>query len=374
MRLGLIFDHFWPGRGGAEASLFGLMEALAARGHDVVVYCRDGQAGKGVTLAKVAVGWGGRGKQERQFAAAAVNAARQDHRLVYGVRHLLDADLYQPHGGTWAATREARHRVRGAGAIRRRWDRLSPKQRYFCQADEQVFAGIPPKVTLAVSEMVREDIARRYGRFDPRVEVVWPAIDRRFHSELREQPKWRAARERKRGLEFLFVGHDLHLKGFPRLLDAFALSSRAQDGSCLRVVGRARTSQVRSLARAAGLEHAVVLEGPQRDMESCYAAADVLVHPTHYDPCALVSLEALASGLPVITTRQNGAWPWVEQGGGRVLGDRFDVEELVAALEQPWRERPPAFLSQRDTVFDARRMTDRIESFLREIDGQRNAS
>ena len=42
-------------------------------------------------------------------------------------------------------------------------------------------------------------------------------------------------------------------------------------------------------------------------MRDCYFAADFLVHPTFYDPCSLVVLEALACGLPVITTRYNGA-------------------------------------------------------------------
>ena len=44
-----------------------------------------------------------------------------------------------------------------------------------------------------------------------------------------------------------------------------------------------------------------------REMRNAYFAADFLVHPTFYDPCSLVVLEALACGLPVITTRANGA-------------------------------------------------------------------
>ena len=51
----------------------------------------------------------------------------------------------------------------------------------------------------------------------------------------------------------------------------------------------------------------VVFTGPVADTVPYYAAADVYVHPSWYDPCSLVVLEALASGLPVITSTMNGA-------------------------------------------------------------------
>ena len=57
--------------------------------------------------------------------------------------------------------------------------------------------------------------------------------------------------------------------------------------------------------------------GHRADPKDAYFAADFLVHPTFYDPCSLVALEALACGLPVITTRYNGAERTADAAGGR---------------------------------------------------------
>ena len=64
-----------------------------------------------------------------------------------------------------------------------------------------------------------------------------------------------------------------------------------------------------------------------------YAAADAYVQPTFYDPCSLVVLEALASGLPVVTSRFNGVSELLTQGReGYVIYDPADHYELAEAL------------------------------------------
>ena len=74
---------------------------------------------------------------------------------------------------------------------------------------------------------------------------------------------------------------------------------------------RRRAPEVRALSngRRAGSASRIAsrFSAIARDPKDCYFAADYLVHPTFYDPCSLVALEALACGLPVITTRYNGA-------------------------------------------------------------------
>jgi UDP-glucose:(heptosyl)LPS alpha-1,3-glucosyltransferase len=75
----------------------------------------------------------------------------------------------------------------------------------------------------------------------------------------------------------------------------------------LLVVGSPRTAAYERLARRLGIGQRVCFAGHCADMRNGYFAADFLVHPTFYDPCSLVALEALACGLPVITTRCNGA-------------------------------------------------------------------
>ena len=70
-------------------------------------------------------------------------------------------------------------------------------------------------------------------------------------------------------------------------------------------------------------------------MRNCYFAADFFVHPTFYDPCSLVVLEALACGLPVITTRYNGAAEVLHPPReGFVIDDPHDLDQLAGAMKQ----------------------------------------
>ena len=65
-------------------------------------------------------------------------------------------------------------------------------------------------------------------------------------------------------------------------------------------------------------------------MQHCYFAADFLVHPTFYDPCSLVVLEALACGLPVITTATTApASCCGAPQAGYVIDDPHDHEQLA---------------------------------------------
>ena len=80
-----------------------------------------------------------------------------------------------------------------------------------------------------------------------------------------------------------------------------------------------------------------------RDVEDCYWSSDFFVQPTYYDPCSLVVMEALACGLPVITTAQNGASELMANGReGYVLSSPRARGELIAALEHMTDDTAPA--------------------------------
>jgi UDP-glucose:(heptosyl)LPS alpha-1,3-glucosyltransferase len=83
------------------------------------------------------------------------------------------------------------------------------------------------------------------------------------------------------------------------------------------------------------VDRRVIFAGPTADTYGFYRAGDFFVLPTYHDPCSLVVLEALAMGLPSVTTVQNGACEVIEEGRhGYVLKDPGDVEGLAAAMRQ----------------------------------------
>jgi UDP-glucose:(heptosyl)LPS alpha-1,3-glucosyltransferase len=136
------------------------------------------------------------------------------------------------------------------------------------------------------------------------------------------------------GVLLLIVAHNFRLKGVYELLEAVRrLVARGQPVH-LTVVGGKRLRAARRAAKRLGVEGRVHFAGRVTDVVPFYAAADVYVQPTRYDPCSLVVLEALASGLPVITSRHNGMAEQIADGiEGSVLHDPANVAELTSRLE-----------------------------------------
>jgi UDP-glucose:(heptosyl)LPS alpha-1,3-glucosyltransferase len=121
------------------------------------------------------------------------------------------------------------------------------------------------------------------------------------------------------------------LKGLAPLIKALP---HVTDGRRCRIVviGGANFQRYKSLARRLGVADRVTFLGFRSDPRDAYFGADFLVHPTFYDPCSLVVLEALACGLPVVTSRYNGAAEKLDPECGLVVTDPHDARELGAAL------------------------------------------
>ena len=101
----------------------------------------------------------------------------------------------------------------------------------------------------------------------------------------------------------------------------------------LLVVGKEDPAAYAALAKQLGVGDRVVFHPPTSTPQEFYRQADFFVLPTRHDPCSLVVLEALAMGLPVISTRFNGATEIMDHGThGFVLDDPADVDALAAAM------------------------------------------
>src|SRR5204863_5646925 len=116
------------------------------------------------------------------------------------------------------------------------------------------------------------------------------------------------------------------------LLHAVRLLPAAHSFRLLIVADR-RTRGYERQARRLGVADRVRFLGHCPDMRNAYFAADFLVHPTFYDPCSLVVLEALACSLPVITSRANGASELLHPlQEGYVVVDPHDHQRLACCL------------------------------------------
>jgi UDP-glucose:(heptosyl)LPS alpha-1,3-glucosyltransferase len=196
-----------------------------------------------------------------------------------------------------------------------------------------VFLRTPQVV--AISRLGAAEIARLHGVPETRLTVVYNGVDLvRFHPEHRTRE--RAAARAEAGVPVgawvaLFTGSGFERKGLDTALRGLALLG---DGaSRLLVVGKGDTRPYRRLAERLGLGERVRWLGPRPDVERWYAAADVLVLPTRYEPFGNVHLEALASGLPVVTTTAAGGAEAVDSESGVVVPPG-DPRAVTRALER----------------------------------------
>ena len=133
----------------------------------------------------------------------------------------------------------------------------------------------------------------------------------------------------------LFAGNNYRLKGLEPLMESLLVLKEQFPAQpfILLVVGRGQISRYVRLARKLGVSNTVRFLGSVTSMEQFYAASDIYVHPTFYDSCSLTVLEALASGLPVVTSRFNGAADAIlSEEGGIVFGDPLDVATIAQSI------------------------------------------
>jgi UDP-glucose:(heptosyl)LPS alpha-1,3-glucosyltransferase len=188
--------------------------------------------------------------------------------------------------------------------------------------------------------MVKGHLERFHGVSPDRIRVIPNAID----ADRLAVPDPKASREtvrRRHGLSDgdlvgLFVAHNFRLKGLPALLETLATRSRNAPHARpihLLVCGGGKIPPMRALVKRLGLEETVHLIGFAPDVKDYYHAADFFVLPSYYDPCSLVVFEALACGLPVITTAKNGAGDVITEGReGFVIPRPDDRAAMAAAL------------------------------------------
>jgi UDP-glucose:(heptosyl)LPS alpha-1,3-glucosyltransferase len=188
---------------------------------------------------------------------------------------------------------------------------------------------------IAVSHQVKADIEKHYG-VDPQKVVVIPhGVDgEAFHPRNRSTSRTRVRRQL--GLSdtdfvALFVGGDYRLKGLVPLLRAAKRVPKAR----ILAAGVHQSSAIEQTIHLNDLVGRVALLGSTTDMPSLYAAADCFVLPTRYDTFSLATLEAMASGLPVIVSRAAGVSELLTSGKDcLLLDDPDDVGVLTEQLEK----------------------------------------
>ena len=337
MRFATAIHDFSRRKGGAERYIVDLCTRMANEGYEVHVYAEHWEEeAQGIHLHRVKTLPFPKSLRLLSFAIKATREMKKgDYDVTLGVGNTLEANVLQPHGGVhwawfWRSLRAYDNpilwTIKFFGRI------LSPKQWMSGWIENAPYKRKILYKIIAISDMVKEDIIRWYGIPDHQIEVVYNGVDiERFH------PGSRQFRDvvRKRhsiGEEFLilFVSNNFRMKGLGFLIKALAHLKKEGHLPCkLLILGRDRRDSYLRLAKRMGVFEQIVFAGSTDEPEKYYGAADLLVHPTFYDACSLTVLEALASGLPVITTSSNGASGMlINNESGFVIEDPRNIKTL----------------------------------------------
>jgi len=199
-----------------------------------------------------------------------------------------------------------------------------------------MFTAPDLKAIIANSRRGKEEIIRLYGVDPNRIHVVYNGIDPVCtNQELKAVHRQALAEEFGLGeeLRLLYVGSGFKRKGVAAAIRAAA---RLSVPFRLFIVGKGNASAFRRLAKRLGIHDRVIFTGPRKDVVQFYQGCDLFVFPTLYDPFSNATLEAMAHGLPVITSVFNGVAELIRDGGnGFVVQDPLDdaaISECLRAL------------------------------------------
>jgi glycosyltransferase involved in cell wall biosynthesis len=184
------------------------------------------------------------------------------------------------------------------------------------------FRARPGKRLIAVSAGVRGELGRWYGVPSDAVAVIHNGVEPAEFTAEALAPL-RAPTREALGLPadapvVLYVG-DFYRKGLAVAISALAAAERPD--AWLLVVGRGEYDAFRAHAARLGVAERLCFTGFVPDTRPYFAAADVFVFPTRYEPFGMVVTEAMAAGLPVITTRAAGAAEVIAHGEDGLLVD-----------------------------------------------------
>jgi UDP-glucose:(heptosyl)LPS alpha-1,3-glucosyltransferase len=345
MDIALCYESVLPARGGCEHYISDLARRLSRDGHAVHLYaCRwDANALPPAThYHRLPTPHGPRFLRPWRFAEACeAELTKRRHDVTLGFDKTWGQDILYPQGGLHVASTAQnilKHPPGPGRFLARLLKSIDPAARSFARLERKQYLGPRRPLIVVNSQMVRRHFEECYEIPPNEVRVLPSAIDpARFAAD--DRPKRRAEERQRWGVAddesvALFVAMNYRLKGLGPLIQALP-HVPVNRSSRLVVIGHPNTSRYERLARAVGVADRVIFLGFRADPRDAFFGADFLVHPTFYDPCSLVVLEALACGLPVITSRYNGAAELLSpEREGFVIDDPHDHRSLGEAISK----------------------------------------
>ena len=331
-QLTLVRQKYTP-YGGAERFVSRTLETLSAQGLDIRVMARKWQGDTPFTVEQCNPFYLGRLSRDSGFGRAVCNRLSKRQGLVQSHERIPCCDIYRAGDGVHREWLRQRARLRGK--LSESFSQLSPYHRYTLNAEARLFNSSRLKAVICNSAMVQKELQEWFGMPEKKLPVIHNGVDsNKFHPALRDEYLETIRNQWNIPLDaplFLYVGSGFERKGLGPCIEA--MKRLNEPSARLLAVGKDRnTGRYKKLAAKLGVDKQVIFAGPQNDVRPYYAAADVLLLPTLYDPFPNVVLEGMACGLPVITSTKSGSTDIIEQGVNGYYCDALDSKALAGFM------------------------------------------
>ncbi|MCH9613906.1 MAG: Lipopolysaccharide core biosynthesis protein RfaG [Chlamydiia bacterium] len=252
----------------------------------------------------------------------------------------MDRNRVQTHirAGNGVHAAYLKHRSLYDSSLKRLTHPFNPLNRVILNIEKQAFESKALHKIFTNSYMVEAEIHHHYNVPDDKIQVIhngveWREMEKPFSTWLEDKSKTAGLIKIDPSLyQFLFIGNGYQRKGLIPLLQALArLPTRDFH---LSVIGKEKnTPYFEKLAEKLGILKNVTFFGTQKDITKFYQVSDCLVIPSYYDPFANVTVEALAMGLFVVSSKTNGGYEVLNSSTGAVIPTLADIDALKESLQ-----------------------------------------
>jgi UDP-glucose:(heptosyl)LPS alpha-1,3-glucosyltransferase len=333
LRIALVRQRYRDD-GGAERFISRAIEALDRDDIELTLIARKWSGTGNARTLRCNPFYLGRLWRDASFARCVCQSQNHENfDLVQSHERLTCCDLYRAGDGVHREWLRQRSRVLPAFRAIMLW--ANPYHRYVMATERSMFQSPSLKAVICNSKMVQDEILGYFDIPKEKLHVIYSGVDtERFHPRLKNHRK--AVRESLSIKDdqslFLFVGSGFERKGAAALIKALARLPNTAHGV---IVGEDKHRQkYEALANRLGLSKQIHFLGKQSDVGPYYGAADAMVLPTLYDPFPNVILEAMACGLPVITSTKSGGAEFIRQGENGYVRDALDIEGISHAMRE----------------------------------------
>lgn len=332
MKIGLVSKQYTIKKGGLEKYTIFLSRELVRAGHEVHVFTNNWQTNADITIHQVPMIPFSLPLKNLSFAYFSKQLLKKTELdIVHSMERILYQDIYRASDGIIPVHLEQRY----SNPTIRWLKSIGPRRLVLAYLEKKIFLGKGCKIVMTNSHLVKRHIIQYYHVHPKRIKVVYNAINTGiFRPDIRKEYRGRIRKKYGIGEEeilLLFISNDHKRKGLMNLLKA--IHQLEKRNIKVMVLGKDTEKPYTQWAEKNLLGGKILFLGQKEDVQRYYAAADIFVLPTRYDAFANVCLEAMACGLPVITTSNNGASELIQDGEHGFVLKGQEPDELARRIE-----------------------------------------